>query len=82
MHLFIFLVADYFGTRQIIFRNNMNTIEMHYFTPHPTQYTSCPDNIRIHVSIHIAEYNLSGSKIISNQMYFCSKTAVMETTEY
>ena len=26
---FIYLVTDYFGTRQILFGNNMNTIEIH-----------------------------------------------------
>ncbi len=26
---YIYLSTDYFGTRQIIFGNNMNTIEMH-----------------------------------------------------
>ena len=47
-----YLSTDYFGTRQIIFGNNMNTIEM------------VPYSILV-----IAEYNLSGSKIICRQIF-------------
>ena len=50
-HLHTYLSTDYFGTRLIIFDNNMNAIGNHFLY----QVYS------IHV---IVEYNLSGSKII------------------
>ena len=61
---YIYLISDYFGTRQIIFDNNMNTIETHSkWGYHNTQKM-------VSYSIHvIAEYNLPGSKIICHQIY-------------
>ncbi len=56
----IYLSTDYFGTRQIIFGNNMNTIEMHLIL-------SSSDLVQkmVPYSIHvIVEYNQAGSEII------------------
>ena len=58
----IYLVSDYFGTRQIVFDNNMNTIETHS--------KRGVGAVKFSYSIHVVvEYNLSGSKIICHQIY-------------
>ncbi len=52
--VYSYLSTDYFGTRKIIFGNNMNTIEMH---------------LMVSYSIHvIVEYNQAGSEIICRQI--------------
>ncbi len=58
-----YLSTDYFGTRQIIFGNNMNAIV-------PGQRADFMYFYSIHV---IAEYNLSGSEIICRQIHVSCK---------
>ena len=54
-------MTDYFGTRQIIFGNNINAIgKMHFYS--------------IHV---IPEYNLPGSKIICHQISVSLESGAM-----
>ncbi len=40
-----YLSTDYFGTRQIIFGNNMNTIGNHFFVPGPIVFMLLPNII-------------------------------------
>ena len=67
-----YLSTDYFGTRQIIFGNNMNTIEMHLILSSPWLTDLLLSDLvqkMVSYSIHaIAEYNLLGSKIICRQI--------------
>ena len=64
--LYTYLSTDYFGTRQIIFGNNMNTIGNL-----PSDLVQKMVSYSIHV---IAEYNLSGSKIIHPKAIWAKMT--------
>ncbi len=67
-----YLATDYFGTRLIIFDNNMNTIEMRLILSSPwltdLPVETCPltwYKEMVSFSIHfIVEYNQAGSEII------------------
>ncbi len=62
----IYLSTDYFGTRQIIFGNNMNAIGNHFCTRSEGRFHQRGGQNLMHFySIHvIAEYIMSGSEII------------------
>ena len=67
----MYLSTDYFGTRLIIFDNNMNTIGDHFLYQVRGQMHFYSIDV-------IAEYNLSGSEIICRQVCETSIVLIMD----